>query len=87
MQVYALSLPIAFTQGWVLTEEPGRMLQELRRAVKRALSSLLAELHTGWACYIRVQAGLNSNGDGTSVFEGFDILGPDSWRHVCNRKG
>jgi hypothetical protein len=35
-----------------------------------------------WPCYIRAQPGLESNGDGTAVFEGFDILGPDSWRDV-----
>jgi hypothetical protein len=37
-----------------------------------------------WPCYIRAQTGSGSNGDSTAVFEGFDILGPDSWRDVCN---
>jgi hypothetical protein len=35
-----------------------------------------------WPCYIRAQGGLAYDGDGTAVFEGFDILGPDSWRDV-----
>jgi hypothetical protein len=38
--------------------------------------------YSEWPCYIRAQAGLNSNGDGTAVFEGFGILGPDSWKDV-----
>jgi hypothetical protein len=37
-----------------------------------------------WPCYIRAQTGSDSSGDSTAVFEGFDILGPDSWRDVCN---
>jgi hypothetical protein len=37
-----------------------------------------------WPCYIRAQTGSGSDGDSTAVFEGFDILGPDSWRDVCN---
>jgi hypothetical protein len=35
-----------------------------------------------WPCYIRAQAGSDSDGDSTAVFEGFDILGRDSWRDV-----
>jgi hypothetical protein len=35
-----------------------------------------------WPCYIRAQAGSDSNGNRTAVFEGFDILGPNSWRDV-----
>jgi hypothetical protein len=35
-----------------------------------------------WPCYIRAQGELDYDGDGTAVFEGFDILGPDSWRDV-----
>jgi hypothetical protein len=37
-----------------------------------------------WPCYIRAQTGSDTNGDSTAVFEGFDILGPDLWRDVCN---
>jgi hypothetical protein len=37
-----------------------------------------------WPCYIRAQTGSESNGDDTAVFEGFDILGRDSWRDACN---
>jgi hypothetical protein len=35
-----------------------------------------------WPCYIRAQAGSDSNGGSTAMFEGFDILGPESWRDV-----
>jgi hypothetical protein len=51
MQVYALSLPIAFAPEHVLKAELELMLQELQHVVKRALSLLsrLAELHTYWA--------------------------------------
>jgi hypothetical protein len=33
-----------------------------------------------WPCYARVEAGRNTRGFSTTVFEGFDILGPESYR-------
>jgi hypothetical protein len=35
-----------------------------------------------WPCYSRALAGSGSDGDGITVFEAFDVLGPDSWRDV-----
>jgi hypothetical protein len=37
---------------------------------------------TIWPCYIRAQAGCGSHRDDVAVFEGFDILGPESWRDI-----
>jgi hypothetical protein len=63
--------------------------QESDRALSLAMTFMNANLalrrvafggRGSWPCYARVGAGLNTRGIATAVFEGFDILGPESYR-------
>jgi hypothetical protein len=68
---------------WPADPEEGLSLATSCMNVNRTLRRFAFETRDErWPCYIRAQTGLESNGDGTAVFEGFDILGSDSWRDV-----
>jgi hypothetical protein len=75
--------------GWTMASERVLSLATGLMNANPTLKRVAFELHGSWAnekwpCYIRAQTRSDSNGDSTAVFEGFNILGPDSWREVSN---
>jgi hypothetical protein len=81
--------------SWILTHLPetwddialealalAKALMEANASLKLIAFEVRAPWVNGrFACYVRAATGSGSQADSTAVFEGFDILVPDSWRH------